>query len=219
MGTRAADSYPRPAVQGGLFKAPMPPQHQLEVFGTPGGSGRRDLDSLFPPSPLSGRGSPHGQTLGTPRVDYGQQMTDHFTQHSPLTSRPSPDPYNNLQTPGTPHPLCDPSYLSPPPGPDQYNQQSTGRRPSPSHPTLDPYASTLTPRPPVPDAYAAAPPRPSTPRPQKAPGPFSQAPMEVFPPRLAGSGPPPLGPGLSVETVTFTPTHHQVTALYVASVL
>ncbi|TNN54069.1 putative E3 ubiquitin-protein ligase [Liparis tanakae] len=113
-------------------------------------------------------------------IEHGQRNAQKCPQcrHSPLTSRPSPDPYNHLQT------LCEPSYLSPPPGlrPDQYGQQSSGRRPAPSPPTLDPYASTLTPRPPAPDAYAAAPPRPSlgpyAQRPQKGPG-------EVFPPRRA----------------------------------
>ncbi|XP_034415694.1 histone-lysine N-methyltransferase 2C-like isoform X10 [Cyclopterus lumpus] len=275
IGIRAADSYQRPhnsstmraavselygrggePVQGGLFKAPMPPQHQLqlEVFGTAGGAGRRDLsrptdlgfalsqsqDPLFPTSPLSGLGSPHrspyAQTLGTPRVDYSQPMTDPFTQHSPLTSRPSPDPYTNPQTPGTPHPHSDPTYLTTPPALrlDQYNQQSTSRRPSPSHPNLDPYASNPgTPCPTVTDHFPrspgvqrntdtytqpAGPPRPlldpyaqqpSTPRPQKAPEPFSQAPMEIFSPQLAGSGSSPLVPGLSGETVTFTPTLHQ----------
>ncbi|XP_068593242.1 histone-lysine N-methyltransferase 2C-like isoform X2 [Cebidichthys violaceus] len=272
-------------VHGGLFKAPMPPQHQpqLEVFGTTGGAGRRDLsrptdlgfalsqsqDPPFPSSPLSGLGSPHrspyAQTPGTPRPDYSQQMSDPFTQHSPLTSRPSPDPYTNPQTPGTPHPHSDPTYLTTPPALrlDQYNQQSTSRRPSPSHQNLDPYASNPgTPRPtvtehfprspgsqrntdpyaqpagtprPMLDPYAQQPstprpmldpygqqpstPRPmldpyaqqpSTPRPHKVPETFSQAPMEIFTPQLAGSGSSTLVPGLSGETVTFTPTHQQL---------
>lgn len=256
---RVADSYGRPGemVQGGVFKAPMPPQHQpqQEVFGSSGG-GRRDpsrptdlgfalpqsQDPSFPSSPLSGLSSPHrspyAQTPGTPRPDYSQQITDPFAQQSPLTSRPSPDPYTNPQTPGTPRPHSDPTYLTMPPALrlDQYNQQSANCRPSPSHPTLDPYASNPgTPRPsvaerfprspgnqrssehyaqpagtprPSPDLYAQ---QPSTPRPQKAPDAFSQAPAESFPPQPARSESSPLAPGLSGETVTFTQTHHQVT--------
>lgn len=242
-------------LQGGLFKAPMPPQHQAqpEVFGSTGGAatggaGRRDpsrpadlgFDPSFPSSPLSGLGSPHrspyAQTPGTPRPDYVQQLTDPFTQQSPLTSRPSPDPYANPQTPGTPRPHSDPSYLSTPPPHrlEQYTQQqSASRRPSPSHTNIDPYSSNPgTPRPsvterfprspgsqrsadgypqpsgtprPSPDPYA---PQPSTPRPQKAPEPFSQSQVDSFTPQAAGSGSSPLAPGLSGET--FTPTHHQV---------
>ncbi len=255
----ASELYSRAGelVQGGLFKAPMPPQHQPqpEVFGSTGG-GRRDLsrptdlgfalpqsqDPAFPSSPLSGLGSPHrspyAQTPGTPRPDYSQQITDPFTQQSSLTSRPSPDPYANPQTPGTPRPHSDPTYLTTPPALrlDQYNQQSANRRPSPSHPNLDPYSSNPgTPRPsvterfprspgsqrstdpyaqpvctprPSPDPYAQ---QPSTPRPHKAPESFSQAAVESFTPQPAGSGSSPLAPGLSGEMVTFTSTHHQVT--------
>lgn len=251
MRVAASELYSRAGelVQGGLFKAPMPPQHQPqpEVFGSIGG--RRDpsrptdlgfalpqsQDTAFPSSPLSGLGSPHrspyAQTPGTPRPDYSQQMTDPFTQQSPLSSRPSPDPYANPQTPGTPH--SDPTYLPTAPALrlDQYNQQSASRRPSPSHPTLDPYASNPgTPRPfsrspgsqrsadpytqpvgtprPSPDPYAQ---QPSTPRPQKGPESFNQAPVESFTPQPAGSSSSPLAPGLSGELVTFIPTHLQVT--------
>ncbi|KAM6971552.1 LOW QUALITY PROTEIN: histone-lysine N-methyltransferase 2C-like [Tautogolabrus adspersus] len=240
-------------VQGGLFKAPMPPQHQSEGFGSLGG--RRDpsrptdlgfalthsQDPAFPPSPLSGLGSPHRspytQTPGTPRPDYAQQTPDPFTQQSPLSSRPSPDPYANPQTPGTPRPHSDPAYLTTPPSLrlDQYNQQSSNRRPSPSHPNLDPYSSNPgTPRPPAnerfprspgnqrntdpyaqppgtprpsPDPYAQ---QPSTPRPQKAPEPFNQAPAESFTPQPSGSGSSPLAPGLTGETMTFNTLHHQL---------
>lgn len=242
-------------VQGGLFKAPMPPQHQpqQEVFGGTVG-GRRDpsrptdlpfalpqtQDPAFPSSPLSGLGSPHrspyAQTPGTPRPDYSQQINDPFAQQSPLTSRPSPDPYANPQTPGTPRPHSDPTYLTTPPALrlDQFNQQSAGRRPSPSHPNIDPYSSNPgTPRPsiserfprspgsqrsadpyaqpvgtprPSPDPYAQ---QPSTPRPQKAPEPFSQNPVESFTAQPAASCSSPLAGGLSGET--FTMTHHQVT--------
>lgn len=242
-------------VQGGLFKAPMPPQHQPqpEVFGGTVG-GRRDpsrptdlpfalpqtQDPVFPSSPLSGLGSPHrspyAQTPGTPRPDYSQQINDPFAQQSPLTSRPSPDPYANPQTPGTPRPHSDPTYLTTPPALrlDQFNQQSAGRRPSPSHPNIDPYSSNPgTPRPsiserfprspgsqrsadpyaqpvgtprPSPDPYAQ---QPSTPRPQKAPEPFSQNPVESFTAQPAASCSSPLAGGLSGET--FTMTHHQVT--------
>ncbi|XP_049896001.1 histone-lysine N-methyltransferase 2C-like isoform X2 [Epinephelus moara] len=255
-----SESYGRAGelVQGGLFKAPMPPQHQpqQEVFGSSGGGGgRRDpsrptdlgftllqsQDPPFPSSPLTGLGSPHrspyAQTPGTPRPDYSQQITDPFTQHSPLTSRPSPDPYANPQTPGTPRPHSDPAYLATPPTLrlDPYNQQSANRRPSPSHPNIDPYASNPgTPRPSVterfprspgsqrsndPYAQTAGTPRPtsdpyaqqpSTPRPQKAPEPFSQTPVESFTPQPAGSTSSPSVPGLSGETVSFTSAHHQL---------
>ncbi|TDG97612.1 hypothetical protein EPR50_G00228110 [Perca flavescens] len=139
--------------QGGLFKAPMPPQ-QPEVFGGPGGV-RRDpsrpppdlafslqqsQDSPFPSSPLSGLGSPHRSPY---RQDFIQPVPDPFPQHSPLASRPSPDPYANPQTPGTPRQHSDPAYLA-----TTYSQQAANRRPSPSHPNLDPYASNPgTPRP------------------------------------------------------------------------
>lgn len=268
VGVRAAETYQRTPhntsnlrsplsgelIQGGVFKAPMPPQHQpqQEVFGSTGGGVRRDpsrptdlgfalsQSQDFPSSPLSGLGSPHRspytQTPGTPRPDYSQQITDPFSQQSPLSSRPSPDTYTNPQTPGTPRPHSDPTYLPTPAALrlDQYNQQSTNRRPSPSHTTLDAYASNPgTPRPsitdrfprspgtqrsidpyaqpvgtprPTPDPYAQ---QPSTPRPQKAPEPFSQAPVESFTSQPAASGSSPLASGLSAEA--FTGTHHQVT--------
>lgn len=157
-------------VQGGLFKTPMPPQHQPqpEVFGSTGG--RRDQsrptdlnfglpqsqDPAFPSSPLSGLGSPHrspyAQTPGTPRPDYSQQITDSFTQQSP--------PYVNPQTPGTPRPHSDPTYLATPPALrlDQYTQQSASRRPSPSHQNMDPFSSNPgTPRPPVSERFPRSP--------------------------------------------------------------
>ncbi|KAF7643369.1 hypothetical protein LDENG_00240600 [Lucifuga dentata] len=249
-GARMATSEPcgraNEMVQGGLFKAPMPPHQQLqqEVFGGTGGGRSRPADpglplpqpqdSAFPSSPLSGLSSPHrspyAQTPGTPRPDYSQQIPDPFAQHSPLTSRPSPDPYSNPQTPGTPRPHSDPAYLSTPPTlrVEQFCQQSANRRPSPSHPNIDPYGSNPgTPRPsvterfprspggqrgadsyaqpagtprPSPDPYAQ---QPSTPRPQKAPEPFGQAPAE------SGCGSAPLAAGLSGETAGFIPTHHQ----------
>ncbi|XP_031616289.2 histone-lysine N-methyltransferase 2C isoform X5 [Oreochromis aureus] len=243
----APESCSRQLVQGVVFKAPMPPQQ--EAFG---GGGRRDLSRLtdpgfapppsqeppFPSSPLSGLGSPHrspyAQAPGTPRPDYAQQISDPFTQQSPRTSRPSPDPYTNPQTPGTPRPHSDPTYLTTPPAlrPDQYNQQSMSCRPSPSHPTLDPYASNPgTPRPAVTDRFPRSPgsqrtgdpyaqptgtPRPSldpyaqqpsTPRPQKAHEPFSQTPVESLAAQPAASVSSPLAPG---DPGTFTPTPHQL---------
>ena len=229
----AAELYGRVGdlVQSGVFKAPMPPQQ--EMFGTTGGgageggAGRRDpsrptdlgfvlpqtQDPSFPSSPLSVLGSPHrspyAQTPGTPRPDYCQQISDPFNQHSPLTSRPSPDPYTNPLATGTPRPHSDPSYLNPPPTLqlDQFNQQPANRRPSPSHPTLDPYTSNPgTPRPSVTERVPQSPgsqrstdpyaqpigtPRPSqdpytlqpsTPRPQKGPESFIQAPVQSFAP-------------------------------------
>ncbi|KAM7369521.1 hypothetical protein PAMP_010840 [Pampus punctatissimus] len=177
---RVTELYSRAGelVQGGVFKAPMPPQHQpqQEVFGSSGG--RRELsrptdlgfalpqsqDPSFPSSPLSGLSSPHcspyTQTPGTPRTDYSQQITDPIAQQSPLTSRPSPDPYTNPQTPGTPCPHSDPTYLTTPPSLrlDQYNQQSANCRPPPSHSTLDPYASNPgTPRPSIAERFPRSP--------------------------------------------------------------
>lgn len=267
-GIRAADTYQRTAhstsnvsapvsaelVQGGLFKAPMPPQHQppQDAFGNAVGGVRRDpsrptdlgfalpQSQDFPSSPLSGLGSPHrspyAQAPGTPRPDYSQHIADPFSQQSPLASRPSPDPYTSPHTPGTPRPHSDPTHLPTPPAHRlDYNQQSTNRRPSPSHPALDPYASNPgTPRPCVSERFPRSPgsqrstdpyaqpvetPRPtldpytqqpSTPRPQKAPDPFSQAPVESFTPQAAASRSS-LSSGLSGETVAFTGTSHQVT--------
>ncbi|XP_024136054.1 histone-lysine N-methyltransferase 2C isoform X3 [Oryzias melastigma] len=165
-GIRTSDSHQRTNTRGDVFKAPMPPQLQLqqEVLGSPAG-GRRDpsrpadlgyslaqpqQDLSFPSSPLSGLGSPHrspySQAPGTPRPD----CSEHFSQQSPLSSRPSPDPYSNPQTPGTPRSHSDSAYLSTPPALrlDHYNQQPAPQRPSPSHPPLEPYASNPgTPRP------------------------------------------------------------------------
>ncbi|XP_069576340.1 histone-lysine N-methyltransferase 2C [Brachyistius frenatus] len=238
-GVRAAESFQRnlraavlepygrvgEAGQGGLFKAPMPPQQpQQEVLvGGGGGGGRRDptrttdlgfslsQDPSFPSSPRSGLGSPH-------RSPYSQQIADPF---SPLTSRPSPDPYAASQTQGTPRPHADPSYLPNPPALrlDQY-QQSVARRPSPSHLTVDPYASAPgTPRPSVAERFPRSPgsqrssdlyaQQPSTSRPHKVHEPFSQSPAEGFPPQPGGPGSSPLGPGLSGDPVNFTPTPHQ----------
>ncbi|XP_023805952.1 histone-lysine N-methyltransferase 2C isoform X3 [Oryzias latipes] len=165
-GIRTLDTHQRTNTRGDVFKAPMPPQLQLqqEVLGSTAG-GRRDpsrpadlgyslaqpqQDLSFPSSPLSGLGSPHrspySQAPGTPRPD----CSDPFSQQSPLSSRPSPDPYSNPQTPGTPRSHSDPSYLTTPPALrlDHYNQQPATQRPSPSHPPLEPYASNPgTPRP------------------------------------------------------------------------
>lgn len=197
-------------------------------------------DPSLPSTPLSGLGSPHrspySQTPGTPRPDYSQQMTEPFTQQSPLTSLPSPDSYASPQTPGTPHPHSEP-YLTTPPALrlDQYNQKSTSRRPSPSHQNVDTYASNPgTPRPSITEHFPRSPgsqrssdpytlpdatsqplldpyiQQPSALRPQKGPEPFSQALKEILP-QLTGSGSSPLVQGLSGETVTFSPTHLQVT--------
>ncbi|XP_041823896.1 histone-lysine N-methyltransferase 2C-like isoform X4 [Melanotaenia boesemani] len=259
VGMRTAETTQRmnirgDLIQGVIFKAPMPPQHQAqqEVFGSLGG-GRRDppiptdlgftisqtQEPIFPSSPLSGLGSPHrspyAQNPGTPRPDYSQQTSDHFSQQSPLSSRPSPDPYSNPQTPGTPRPHSDPTYLTTPPALrlDQYKQQPANRRPSPSHPPLDPYSSSPgTPRPserfprspgnqrstdpysqpvgtprPSPDPYIQ---QPSTPRPQKTHESFSQAPMESFSTQPAACGSSPLTSGPSTELGSFPPTPHQI---------
>ncbi|KAM4718655.1 histone-lysine N-methyltransferase 2C-like isoform 3-T3 [Anableps anableps] len=203
---RAGDSIQRTSltVQGGVFKAPMPPQQEV-------GGGRRDQG--FPSSPVSGLGSPHrspyAQTPGTPRPDYSQQLGDS------LGSRPSPDPYRDPQTPSTPHPHSDSTYLTTPPGlrPDQIN-------PSPSSLPLDSYPSnpgtTLPaerfPRSPGSQrsaesfAQPAGTPRPSpeylqqpsTPRPQKTLA-------ETFTTPPAASGSSPLGPGLMPEVGAFSP--------------
>lgn len=193
---------PSELAEGGLFKAPMPPQQQPqpEMFGVAGG--RRDpsrptdlnfglpqsQDPTFPTSPLSGLGSPHrspyAQTPGTPRPDYNQQITDSLTHQSP--------PYVNPQTPGTPRPHSDPSYLATPPGLrlDQYTQQSASRRPSPSHQNFDPYSSIPgTPRPSVTERFPCSPGSQrsndchtqvvGTPRP--SPDPYTQQPSTMRP--------------------------------------
>lgn len=148
----------------------MPPQQ--EVCGGAAG-GRRDpsrpsdlnfagpsqsQDPAFPSSPLSALGSPHrspyAQMPGTPRPDYSQQTSDPFTQQSP--------PYVNPQTPGTPRPHSDPSYMVAVPALrlEQYSQQppGAGHRPSPSHQNTDPYSSSPgTPRPPVAERFPRSP--------------------------------------------------------------
>lgn len=234
-------------MQGGVFKAPMPPQQELFVNSGVGGGSREPVrptelghtlpqaqPSGFPPSPLSGLGSPHrspyAQAPGTPRPDYSQQVMDPFNQHSPLNSRPSPDPYSNPQTPGTPRSHCDPSYLTTPSALrlDQYNQQPTNPRPSPSHPMIDPHNSNPgTPRPsvserfprspgsqrssdpyiqpvgtprPSPDPYAQ---QPSTPRPHKAPESFIQNQADGFNPSTLG---PRSSPMAQVEPAAFNAT-------------
>lgn len=232
-----AESFQRSLVPGGLFKAPMPPhlQPQQDAFCSGGGGVRRDVGFAqdFPSSPLSGLGSPHrspyAQMPGTPRPDYSQQVSDLFPHQSPLSSRPSPDPYTNPQTPGTPRPHSDSSYLPSAAALqlEQFTQQSSARRPSPSHPALDPYASNPgTPRPSAAERFPRSPggqwssdpfsqpagtPRPTadpysqqpaTPRPHKGPEAFSQASGESFGPQSAGS---PLGP-----ESTFSGTPHQV---------
>lgn len=176
--------------QGGLFKAPMPPQQ--EVFAG-AGAARRDpsrpsdlnfgfapvQEQAFPSSPLSGLSSPHRSpyaqtpgTPGTPRPEYSQQMSEPFPQQSP--------PYTAPQAPGTPRPHSDPSYLQTPTlRLDQYSP-----RPSPSHHSVEAFGSN----PGVPRPSGSAPP-PS--------GPFGQPPGE------AGSSP------LALAE-TFTQTHHQV---------
>ncbi|MEQ2170199.1 hypothetical protein GOODEAATRI_032892, partial [Goodea atripinnis] len=216
------------AVQGGVFKAPMPPHQEL------GGGGRRDLgfpltlEPPFPSSPVSGLGSPnrspYTQTPGTPRPDYSQQPGDPLPQQSPLSSWPSPDPYRDPQTPGTPHPHSDSSYLITPPG---LRLDQISQRPSPSNLSLDSYASNPgTPHPserfprspgsqrstdsfshpagtphPSPDLYLQ---QPSTPRPQLAPA-------ESFTTQPAASGSSTLGPGLMPEVGTFNPVCPKVT--------
>lgn len=134
LGVRAGDF-----AEGGLFKAPMPPQQ--EVFAGPGAV-RRDpsrpsdlnfsfgaaQDQAFPSSPLPGLSSPHRSpyaqtpgTPGTPRPDYSQQVLEPFPQQSP--------PYMAPQTPGTPRPHSDPSYLQT----SALRMDQYSPRPSPSH--------------------------------------------------------------------------------------
>lgn len=214
-------------MQGGLFKAPMPPQQEV-------GGARRELsrptdlgfsfpqvlDPSFPSSPLSSLGSPHcspyAQTPGTPRPDYSQQAGDLLPQQSPLSSRPSPDPYSNPQTPGTPRPHSDSAYLTASPAlrPDQFPQPPAGPRLSPAHPPSDPYASNPgTPRPSerfprspggqrCSDLYA---PPAGTPRP--SPDPYLQQPSTPWTQtQPAASGSSPLTSGPSAEVGTFTVT-------------
>ncbi|XP_061522122.1 histone-lysine N-methyltransferase 2C-like isoform X2 [Phycodurus eques] len=218
--------YHRSQVQGGVFKAPMPPQTQLqqELFGTRRDPSRpADLSLPQPQDPAfhSGLGSPqrspYAPTLGTPRVDNSQQMAEPIVQQSSLPSQPSHDAYTNSPTSG-PHsdslylPNTNPSLSTSPALCLDHLKMVTGRRPSPSHPALDPYSSnTGTPRPSVlerfprspggtltSDPYARAPgtPRPSsdpyvqqppTPHPQKAAETFGQAQVESFTPQLGRS--------------------------------
>ncbi|XP_061615115.1 histone-lysine N-methyltransferase 2C-like isoform X3 [Phyllopteryx taeniolatus] len=230
--------YHRSQVQGGVFKAPMPPQNQLqqELFGTRRDPSRpADLSLPQPQDPAfhSGLGSPqrspYAPTLGTPRVDNSQQMAEPIVQQSSLPSQPSHDAYTNSPTSG-PHsdslylPNTNPSLSTSPALCLDHLKMVTGRRPSPSHPALDPYSSnTGAPRPSVPerfprspggtltsDPYARAPgtPRPSpdpyvhqppTPHPQKAPETFGQAQVETFAPQLGRSS---IGRDLGGGTVT-----------------
>nr|XP_054592167.1 histone-lysine N-methyltransferase 2C isoform X4 [Nothobranchius furzeri] len=209
-GLRLAETYQRTTlrapesalVQGGVFKAPMPPQQEV------GGGGRRELsrppdlgfslEPSFPSSPLSSLGSPH-------RSPYAQ-TPDPLPPQSPRSSRPSPDPYSNPQTPGTPRSHQDSAYHTTPPllRPDQYNQQPSSRRPSPSHQPADSYASNPgTPLPterfpcspgvarPSPDPYLQ---QPSTPRILKAHESLTQ-------PTSSSS---PLASGPSAEVGTFS---------------
>ncbi|XP_035986055.1 histone-lysine N-methyltransferase 2D [Fundulus heteroclitus] len=226
---RAAESLQRInlTVQGGLFKAPMPPQQELA------GGARRDLSFLptlelpFPSSPVSALGSPHrspyAQTPGTPRPEFGQQPAEPLPHQSPLSSRPSPDPYRDPQTPGTPLGQSDSCYRVTPPTlrPDQIGQPPGGRHPSPSHLPLDSCVSNPgTPRPserfprspgpqqsadpfsqpagtlrPSPELYLQ---QTSTPRPQKAM-------PESFATQPAAPASSPLGQGLMPEAGTFHP--------------
>ncbi|KAK7881200.1 hypothetical protein WMY93_029609 [Mugilogobius chulae] len=127
----SAPDHSRLSYQRPVFKAPMPP-HQQDFPG-PRRDPARPTDlgfplaqtQDFPSSPLSGLGSPHrspySQAPGTPRPDYTQQAGEAFSHHSPLTSRPSPDPYSNPQTPGTPRFPRSP-VGTPRPSPEAYNQ-------------------------------------------------------------------------------------------------
>lgn len=226
-------------IQGGVFKAPMPPLQEA-------GGARREpsrptdlgfslplvLDPTFPSSPLSVLGSPHRspytQTPGTPRPDYSQQ--DVLSQQSPLSSRPSPDHYSNPQTPGTPRPHSDSAYLTTPPPlkPDQFTQQPGNQRPSPSHLPPDPYTSNpgmprpseRFPRSPGTQRNADpyAPPSGMT---RPSPDPYLQQPSAPWPQKSPGdgfttqpaaSGSSPLTPGSSAEAGTFIMTPPQVTA-------
>lgn len=188
---RVGDSSQRTSLtmQGGVFKAPMPPHQEA--------TGRRDLG--FPNSPVSGLGSPHRSPYasGTPQLGDAP------------SSRPSPDPFRDPQTPGTPHPHSDCGYLAMPTGlrADPVSQPSPSSLDSyPSNPgtprsserfprspgsqrSVDLFPQSVgTPRPP-PELHLQ---QPSAPRAQKTLAESLTAP----PPASASS---PLGPGLMAE--------------------
>ncbi|XP_043959917.1 histone-lysine N-methyltransferase 2C isoform X2 [Gambusia affinis] len=185
---RAGDSSQRTS-QGGVFKAPMPPHQEA--------TGRRDLG--FPNSPVSGLGSPQRSPYasGTPQLGDAPG------------SRPSPDPFRDPQTPGTPHPHSDCGYLAMPTGlrADPVSQPSPSSLDSyPSNPgtprsserfprspgsqrNVDLFPQSVgTPRPP-PEPYLQL---PSAPRAQK-----TLAESLTAPPTASASSP--LGPGLMAE--------------------
>ncbi|XP_023181708.1 histone-lysine N-methyltransferase 2C-like isoform X7 [Xiphophorus maculatus] len=188
---RVGDSSQRTSLtmQGGVFKAPMPPHQEA--------TGRRDPG--FPNSPVSGLGSPHRSPYasGTPQLG------------DTPSSRPSPDPFRDPQTPGTPHPHSDCGYLAMPTGlrADPVSQPSPSSLDSyPSNPgtprsserfprspgsqrSVDLFPQSVgTPRPP-PELHLQ---QPSAPRAQKTLAESLTAP----PPASASS---PLGPGLMAE--------------------
>ncbi|XP_014874682.1 histone-lysine N-methyltransferase 2C isoform X3 [Poecilia latipinna] len=194
---RAGDSSQRTSltVQGGVFKAPMPPHQEA--------AGRRDLG--FPNSPVSGLGSPHRSPYapGTPQLG------------DATGSRPSPDPFRDPQTPGTPQPHSDCGYLAMPTAlrADPVSQPSPSSLDSyPSNPgtprsaerfprspgsqrSVDLFPQSVgMPRPP-PESYLQ---QPSAPQAQK-----TLAESLTAPPAASASSS--LGPGLMVERGAFSP--------------
>ncbi|XP_077410700.1 histone-lysine N-methyltransferase 2C-like [Vanacampus margaritifer] len=192
--------YHRPQIQGGVFKAPMPPQNQLQqdLFGgaTPGA--RRE------PSRPADIGLPQSQDRAF-HSGLGSPQRGPYTLVPGTPNQQMADPYTNPPTSGL---HCDSSYL---PSASlalrlDHLKMSSGH-PSPSHPTSDPYPSlaehfprspggTLTSDPyakapgtprPSPDPYTQ---QPSTPDPQKTPEAFGQAQVDNLAPRLMRS---PLG--------------------------
>ncbi|XP_056155239.1 histone-lysine N-methyltransferase 2C [Lampris incognitus] len=196
---------------GGVFKAPMPPHSQQEVYSSStaaGGAGRSAPSSTptelgFPLSQEPPFAS-YAPAPGTPHPNYSQTP-------DPFNSRPSPDP------PATPRPNSESSYLSTPAmlRIDQFGQQAASRRPSPSHSThlpLDSYSSMPgTPHPSAPECV------PQSPGSQRSAELYSQAqgtprltgPADSFPPQPASSGMSPLAPVPSGETSSFSQAHHQ----------
>uniref|UniRef100_A0A087X9K9 Histone-lysine N-methyltransferase 2C n=1 Tax=Poecilia formosa TaxID=48698 RepID=A0A087X9K9_POEFO len=206
---RAGDSSQRTSltVQGGVFKAPMPPHQEA--------AGRRDLG--FPNSPVSGLGSPHRSPYapGTPQLG------------DATGSRPSPDPFRDPQTPGTPQPHSDCGYLAMPtalradpvsqPSPsslDSYPSNPGTPRSSERFPrspgsqrSVDLFPQSVgTPRPP-PESYLQ---QPSAPQAQK-----TLAESLTAPPAASASSS--LGPGLMVERGAFSPAAPKVTTSLASS--